>query len=186
MNNRLHSIGVSMELTGNRNAALEYYRKARTDFKEENEWEKFWLRKLRLREANPISKTDSLLIAADNNRSVGKLTEALAVYNSMITTKDPSYNDDVKAQINHGLGQTYYKQKDYNKAIEQFKANLSLNPAEEKYLVPEACFQIGRCYLRLGNRTEAQKYFDKIDEYDYDYDFKDSMDGKVKNEISKK
>ena len=184
-NNRLYSTGVSLEFMGDRNAALEYYRRARTDIKDENQWEKYWLRKLREREAAPLTVTDSLLIAADNNRATGKLTEALKDYNTLTTAQGVNYSDDVKAQINHGLGQLYYKQKDYNKAIEYFKMNLPLNPANEKWLVPEAYYQIGRCYLRLGNRSEAQKNFDIALDIDYDYDFKDSMDGKIKNELSK-
>ncbi len=184
MNNRLHSIGVSLELMGNRSEALEYYRKARTDFKEENEWEKYWLRKLRYRESNPVSKIDSVLIVADNNRAVGKLSEAINEYNGLLSNMQ-TYDDDVKVQINQGLGQVYYKQKDYNKAIEQFKQNLSLNPQNEKWLIPEAYFQIGRCYMKAGNKTEAKKYFDMALDIDYDYDFKDSMDGKVKNELTK-
>ena len=184
MNNRLYSIGVSLELTGNRNAALEYYRKARTDIKDDNQWEKYWLRKLKEKEASPLSKTDSLLIVADNNRAVGKLTESLKDYN-FIVSSGLLTDDDVKCQVNHGFGQVYFKQKDYNKAIEQFKLNLSLNPPDEKWLVPEAYFQIGRCYLRLGNKKEADNYFDKALDIDYDYDFKESMDGKIKNELTK-
>ncbi len=61
-----------------------------------------------------------------------------------------------------------------------------LNPSEEKWLIPEAYFQIGRCYMRLGDRKKAEEYFDKANDVDYDYDFKDSMDGKIKNELSKK
>ncbi|HMQ79859.1 MAG TPA: DUF3808 domain-containing protein [Ignavibacteria bacterium] len=185
MNNRLYSTGVSLEFMGDRNAALEYYRKARTDMKDDNQWEKYWLRKLREREAAPLTVTDSLLIAADNNRATGKLTEAAKDYSTLTNTQNANYNDDIKAQINQGLGQLYYKQKDYNKAIEQFKLNSSLNPQNEKWLVPESYFQIGRCYLKLGNKSEAQKYFDKALDIDYDYDFKDSMDGKIKNELTK-
>lgn len=184
-NNRLYSTGVSLELMGNRNAALEYYKRARTDIKDENEWEKYWLRKLREREAAPLTKTDSLLIAADNNRATGKLNDAARDYSSLTSASGINYNDDVKVQINHGLGLLSYKQKDYNKAIEYFKLNTSLNPANEKWLVPEAYFQIGKCYLKLGNKSEAQKYFDMALDIGYDYDFKDAMDGKIKNELSK-
>ncbi len=185
MNNRLYSIGVSLEFLGDRNGAMEYYRKARTDFKEDNQWERFWLRKLKERESAPLTITDSLLIVADNNRATGKLTEAAKDYNTLSTAQGVTYSDDIKCQINQGLGQLYAKQKDYNKAIEQFRLNSSLNPQNEKWLVPEAFFQIGRCYLKLGNISEAQKYFDKALDIDYDYDFKDSMDGKIKNELTK-
>lgn len=185
MNNRLYSIGVSLEFMGDRNGAMEYYRKARTDFKEDNQWERFWLRKLKERESAPLTKTDSLLIAADNNRATGKLTEAAKDYNTLTSAQGVTYNDDIKCQINQGLGQLYAKQKDYNKAIEQFKLNSTLNPQNEKWLVPDSYFQIGRCYMKLGNKSEAQKYFDKALDIDYDYDFKDSMDGKIKNELTK-
>jgi tetratricopeptide (TPR) repeat protein len=63
--------------------------------------------------------------------------------------------------------------------------NLFLKPNEEKWLVPEANYQIGRCLLRLGRKSEAQEYFDKALDIDYDYDFKDAMDNKIKNELSK-
>ncbi|MEO8512826.1 MAG: tetratricopeptide repeat protein [Ignavibacteria bacterium] len=185
MNNRLYSIGVSLEFMGNRNGAVEYYKKARTDFKEDNEWEKYWLRKLKERETSPLAKTDSVLIVADNNRAVGRLTEAIYDYNTLLGTPGVTFSDDIKCQINQGLGQVYSKQKDYNKAIEQFKLNTSLYPQNEKWLVPEAYFQIGRCYLRLGNKSEAQKYFDKAMDIDYAYDFKESMEGKIKNELTK-
>ena len=185
MNNRLHSIGVSLEFLGKRNEAVEYYKKARTDIKEENQWEKFWLRKLRERETSPLTRTDSLLIVADNNRATGKLNDAIKDYNTLTAASTQNYSDDIKAQINHGLGQVYFKQKDYNKAMEQFRQNLTLNPQNEKWLVPEEYYQIGRCYLRLGNKSEAEKYFDQALDIDYDYDFKDSMDGKIKNELTK-
>ncbi len=184
MNNRLHSIGVSLELMGNRNEALEFYRKARTDIKDENQWEKYWLRKLRQREAAPLTKVDSMLILADNYRAVGKLGESQQIY-SLLIAGTAGYNDDEKVQVNHGMGQLYFKQKDYDKAIEQFKLNLSLNPQNEKWLVPEAYYQIGRCYLRSGNKKEAESWFDKAMDIDYDYDFKDSMEGKIKNEMTK-
>ncbi len=184
-NRRLYSIGAALELMGNRDEALNYYRQGRSNFTDDNEWEKFWLRKLNYRVANKITIVDSLLIVADNNRAVGNLDEALENYKKLQGSFDQTYNDDIKVQINQGLAQLYFKQKDYNKAIEQFKMNLNLNPVDEKWLVPEAYFQIGRCLLRLGNKTEAQEYFDKALDIDYDYDFKDSMDNKVKNELSK-
>jgi tetratricopeptide (TPR) repeat protein len=184
-NRRLYSIGAALELMGNRDEALNYYRQGRSNFKDDNEWEKFWLRKLNYRVQNKITLVDSLLIVADNNRAVGNIDEAMENYKRLQSGLGQTYNDDIKVQINQGLAQLYFRQKDYNKAIEQFKMNLNLNPVEEKWLVPEAYFQIGRCLLRLGNKTEAQEYFDKALDIDYDYDFKDSMDNKVKNELSK-
>lgn len=184
MNNRLYSIGVSLEFLGKRSEAIEFYKKARTDFKDDNQWERFWLRKLRERETNPVTPVDSMLIVADNQRAVSRLDDAIKTYDILLG-QSGGFNDDIKAQLNHGLGQVYSKQKDYNKAIEQFKLNLTLNPQNEKWLVPEAYFQIGRCYVRLGNKKEAENYFEKAQDIDYDYDFKDSMDGKIKNEMTK-
>jgi tetratricopeptide (TPR) repeat protein len=185
INRRLYSIGVSLELLGRRSEALAYYNQAKTDFRDDNQWEKFWLRKLRYRQTNPVSQIDSLLIVADNNTATGRLDDATDEYNILNTSYYQSSNDDIKAQVNQGLAEVYYKQKNYNKAIEIFTKILTLNPNEEKWLVPDAYFQIGRCYMRLGDRNKAKEYFDKAESIDYDYDFKDSMDGKIKNELSK-
>jgi len=184
LNNRLYSIGASLELLGKRNEAMEFYNQKRTDFPEDNEWEKYHLRRLNIRISRPLTYVDSLLITADNNRSIGKYEEALDDYRK-INELDQMPNEDVTVQVNHGVGQVYYRQKDYNKAIESFKRNLNLHPAEEKWLVPEAYFQIGRCLLKMGKIAEAKEYFDKAEDIDYDYDFKDSMDGKIKNELAK-
>jgi tetratricopeptide (TPR) repeat protein len=186
INNRLHSIGVSLELLGRRSEAMSYYNQARTDIREENQWEKFWLRKLRYRQSNPVSQIDSLLIIADNNRAVGKLEESISEYNKLYETFYQSSNDDIKVQINHGFAQVQFRKKDYNKAIEIFTRNLTLSPAEEKWLVPEAYFQIGRCYMRLGDKNKAVEFFDKAEAIDYEYDFKDALDNKIKNELSRK
>lgn len=184
-NRRLFSIGVSLELMGSRDEAMIYYSKARSSFTEDNEWEKFWFRKLNYKARNKISIVDSLLIVADNNRAIGKLDEAMDNYNRLQSGFDQNYSDDINVQINHGIAQVFFKQKDYDKAIEQFKMNLYLKPNEEKWLVPEAYYQIGRCLLRLGRKSEAQEYFDKALDIDYDYDFKDAMDNKIKNDLSK-
>lgn len=132
-----------------------------------------------------MTVVDSLLIAADNNRAVGKFYEALNDYQLLQSSFDQMFSDDINSQINHGFGLVYFKQKDYQKAIEYFTRNLTQKPNEEKWLVPEAYFQIGRSYLRLGDKSKANKYFEKAESIDYDYDFKNSMDNKIKNELTK-
>jgi len=179
LNNRLYSIGVSLEFMGNRNDALTYYKQ------EDNEWEKFYLRKLNLRNASPLSPLDSVLIIAANNVSVGKYDDAISQYQKLLSDNSGQLNDDVMAQINNGIGAAYFKKKDYNNAIEHFKMNYNLKPPQEVWLVPEAYFQTGRSFLRLGKKTEAQQYFDKAMDINYEYDFKNAMDSKIKNELTK-
>ena len=185
INNRLYSIGVSLELLGRRDEAVNFYKQAKTDFIDKSEWEKFWFRRLNYRMNNRMTIIDSLLAVADNDRAIGKLSEALEDYTKLNALFDQKYSDDIYAQINIGTGQVYFKQKDYDKAIEQFKLNLNLKPNEEKWLVPEAYYQIGRCLLRLGRKQDATEYFNKALDIDYDYDFKDAMDDKIKNELAK-
>ncbi len=185
-NNRLYTLGVSLELLGSKVEALQYYGQGRTDFTNDNEWERYWLRKLNFRASHPITFVDSLLIIADNDRAAGKSDEAIDIYKTLNSSLDQVFSDDINAQINYGLGLVYFKQKDYNNALEQFRKNTGLNPAEEKWLVPEAYFQVGRCLLRLGNEQEARVNFQKADDIDYDYDFKGAMDNKIRHELSKK
>jgi tetratricopeptide (TPR) repeat protein len=180
----LYSIGTSLELLGKRNEAVEYYKQMRSDFPEDNEWEKFNYRRLNIRLNRPMTYADSLLVTADNNRSIGKYDESIKDYQKLIDV-DQTPNEDIIVQVNHGLGQVFFRQKNYDKAIENFKKNLELHPLEEKWLVPEAYFQIGRCYLRQGKMAEANEYFEKANDIDYDYDFKDAMDGKIKHELER-
>jgi tetratricopeptide (TPR) repeat protein len=183
-NNMLYSIGVSLELTGNRSEALNYYRQARAEDGKHSEWEKFWFRKLNSLSERPISSVDSLLIVAENNKAVGKLNEALNDYNTIFALGQ-NLSTDIQVQINQGTGSVYFKQKEYDKAIDEFKKNISVLPIEEKWLVPESLFQIGRCLLRLGKKSDANDYFNKALDIDYDYDFKDAMDAKIQNELAK-
>lgn len=39
--------------------------------------------------------------------------------------------------------------------------------------------------MKMGNKQEAMNYFNKAQDIDYDYDFKDAMDDKIKNELAK-
>ncbi len=184
-NNRLYSIGVSLELTGNRNEAMNYYKQAQMQSEKHSEWERYWFRRINILVNRPITAIDSLLIVAENNRAVGRADESLNDYKTLTEKTAQNPTPDITVQINYGIGLVYLKQKDYNKAIEQFQKNLTLSPAEEKWLVPDSYFQIGRCYLKLGNKALANEYFNKAMDIDYDYDFKDSMDGKVQNELTK-
>jgi len=140
---------------------------------------------LKQRENSPVTLIDSLLISVDNNRAVGNYEAALKDYTRLNSGFDQVFSNDIQAQINHGLGQLYFKQKNYEKAIEFFTLNMKMNPEEEKWLVPEAYFQAGRCMLRLGRKQEAMENFEKAEDIDYDYDFKKSLDIKIKNEVTK-
>ena len=116
VNNRLYSIGVSLELMGRRDEAMDYYKQGKTDFKEDNEWEKYWLRKLNERMSRPITQVDSLLIVSDNNTATSNFDESLTNYERIkVLTSAGGSNDDITAQINHGCGEVYLKKKEYNK-----------------------------------------------------------------------
>jgi tetratricopeptide (TPR) repeat protein len=183
-NNRIHALGVSLEFLGRRNEALNYYKKVKTELDDDNDWEKYWLRKVNERIASPLLPIDSMLIVADNFRAASNISDAAKTYDYMFQNLYATADQDLKLQINHGYASLLFKNKDYNKAIEYFKQNITLKPQREMWLVPEAYFQIGRSYLRLGNKNEAIKYFDLAEDIDYDFDFKGSLDTKIKNELS--
>lgn len=62
------------------------------------------------------------------------------------------------------LGQLYYSQRQYDKAIKQFETYLSLDPVNIDVL-----FLLGSLYLEQGDRKEAQEYFLRCTKVDPDH-----------------
>lgn len=73
-----------------------------------------------------------------------------------IILKRFSTEDPKNTEIFNYLGQLYYSQKKFDKAIEQYRQILILVPKNA-----EAIFMIGSLYLDLENRPQAMEYFKK-------------------------
>ncbi|MGQ9577733.1 MAG: tetratricopeptide repeat protein [Candidatus Aminicenantales bacterium] len=63
-------------------------------------------------------------------------------------------------EINFALGECYFNQGDYNRALKQFEAVL-VRP-QYSYIKPEAMYGVGLCYIMMGNYRKAQMTLEKL------------------------
>ncbi len=64
-----------------------------------------------------------------------------------------NYSNEKKAEIYYSVGNKYFSQKDYNKALIEYKASIKLNP---KFLDPY--IKVSSTYLALGQSDKAELY----------------------------
>lgn len=180
----LFTLGVSYELTGDRQTALKKYKGVRDNFinERDGELEKFFYRYAQDKIKNPIKEFDKNLIIAMNLRESLKPAEAIAIYNELINEvqSSNSFSDDDKIKLYYDLATAYNYNKETDKAIENFKFCLKLNPKDEKWLVPYSYFELGKIYSRQNNKNKSEEMFEAVYDYD-DFDFESFLDMRIAN-----
>lgn len=180
----LFTLGVSYELSGDRNKALEKYKEVRNDFAEERDGEldKFFYRLAREKIKTPVRDIDRELITALNLRESNKAAEAVDIYLSVLNNNTASkYNsDDELIKVYFDLGVAYAYEKNNDKAIECFNKCISLKPENELWLVPHSYFELGKIYFKSGNKNKGNEMFDRVHDYD-NFDFESFLDMRMAN-----
>ncbi|HMQ68408.1 MAG TPA: DUF3808 domain-containing protein [Ignavibacteria bacterium] len=180
----LFTLGVSYELSGDRNKALEKYKKVRKDFNEERDGEldKFFYRLAQEKIQTPLRDIDRELITALNLRESNRFDEAIDKYQQIISNNTASkYNsDDELIKVYYDLGVAYSCNDNSDKAIEYFNKCIVLKPEREKWLIPHSYFELGKIYYKNGNSGKGEEMFEKV--YDYDnFDFESFLDMRLAN-----
>lgn len=180
----LFTLGVSYELSGNRDKALEKYRKVRNDFNEERDGEldKFFYRLAQDKIKTHFRDIDIELVKAMNLRESNRGDEAIDLYLQLINNNTASkYNsDDELIKVYYDLGVAYSCNNDPGKATEYFSKCIVLKPKNEKWLIPHSYFEIGKIYYREGNSKKGDEMFEKVYDYD-DFDFESFLDMRMAN-----
>lgn len=71
---------------------------------------------------------------------------------------DPS-DAELASRAKYWLGETYFAQKKYSKALPLFQESLTIKNSEKK---ADAQFMIGQTYERLGNKVKAKAAYEKV------------------------
>ena len=179
----LFHTGLSNELIGNRQKAIDFYSKTRTIFEDERDGDADKLFHIYSQKLinNPVQKFDSLLLVGMNHRYSYRLDEALKVFNSiLISDMMNNMSDDNKIRLYMETGHAYTYNKQDDLAIDYFTRCTKLDPPNEKWMVPHAYFELGKIYSRKGNRVKADEMFDKI--YDYgEYIFRSFLEIRLRS-----
>jgi tetratricopeptide (TPR) repeat protein len=180
----LFTLGISYELTGDRNKALSFYRKVRNNFinERDGELDRFFYRLAQEKINSPLSDFEKKLITAMNLRESNKLIDAINSYQEIITSgiRNKYKSDDDLIRFYFGFGLAYSYNKDFDKAIECFNKCIELNPESEKWLLPHSYFELGKIYYKKGEKKKSDDMFEKIFNYD-DFDFKSFLEMRLAN-----
>ena len=180
----LFTLGVSYELSGNRQTAVDKYKKVRNNFVNERDGEldKFFYRLAQEKIKKPLNEFDINLIKAMNLRESLNTGEAISIYKKMAdnSSADKSLTDDDKLRVYYDMGVAYTYSGDWTNAAGCFNKCTGFNPQNEKWLVPHSYFELGKIYYKNKEYKKSEEMFDKIYGYD-DFDFESFLDMRLAN-----
>lgn len=183
----LFLLGLSYELSGNRQQALDRYSNLRDKFTAERdgEGEKFFLRLAEQRKGRGLNKFDSLLIITMNMRECGKLDEAIVSYKELLEPAYTGYNlnADDKAKIYFELGNTYFIKNDLRSAEEYYRKCIDTPAEVETWLRPHSMFELGKIYRIQGKVKESDDMFEEMKDVS-DFDFEVFLDMRLINYLN--
>ena len=176
----LFLLGISYEMTGERQKAIQTYQRAREDYVKERdgEGEKFFLRLAKQRVSKELTSFDSLLILAMNIRECGRLDEAEVMYKELLNKGNVSPDDAAKLYFE--LGNIYFLKRTYGQAEEMYRKCIDSGVQTETWLRPHAMFELGKIYSLQGKQSAANDMFEAMKDED-DFDFEIFLDMRLIN-----
>ncbi|MBI5215442.1 MAG: DUF3808 domain-containing protein [Ignavibacteriae bacterium] len=177
-----HRIGVSYELSGRREQALKHYR-ASIAAEHRHGDDKYSSRKSEAFLKSPITVADSILLTAKNIYKAGNYGKAKELYNTLETLAGVSLIHRAEAHI--GIGELLMEQELYAEALSHFNNVLAMNVGSELWLLPWSHYQLGVCHSKLGNTVVAKKEFERVLEFEEEYDFKNWLTFRTERELEK-
>src|SRR5262249_18343413 len=99
----------------------------------------------------------SLYDAAYQDLNRGKHGLAIMGFQEVIT-KFP--DSELADNAQYWIGESYYAQKDYKKALQEFRKTVDVYPKGDK--VPAAMLKSGLCLVQLGDKQGAKTVYQKL------------------------
>jgi len=178
----MYRAGVACEIAGDRELAMQFYRRMKEVDDADRAWDTYYYRRGQRLLRTPLTKTQILLARADNLYRQKKFTEAIEIYRQAVN--ESGGNADMQALALHGLQQAQVEAGILTDALDTSLKLVTLKPAYEAWVLPHAWFELGKLYARLGRVEKARKAFDEVDEYD-DYDFQSRLERRLERERTK-
>jgi tetratricopeptide (TPR) repeat protein len=177
-----YRIGICREMTGRKNESTKYFALAEVSKSKFGD-DKYSARKAVYFAKNPFGYNDSLLLCAQNLFKSGKYDKAIELYARL--KSQPSLSSVMRTEAIYGMGETYFEQGSYTNALKYFQEVTAQHlPASDIWMFPWAYYYSGISCLKLNNKPEAKKAFEKVSDYD-EYDFEQWLSYRTKLELDR-
>jgi tetratricopeptide (TPR) repeat protein len=179
-NNIYYRLGLSYDLLGQREKAVATYRQMKKVELSGNMWEYMPYRRGQQRIQKPPDEVDRLLIRAENEATLDRNEEAIALYREALQKHKPDI--DQQALALYGIVQAAYELKRYDEVIETARWLVSLRPPTERWLIPHGHYRLGQAYARLGRTAEARREFEAVKSFSR-YEYQSRLESRVEEEL---
>ncbi|HMK39841.1 MAG TPA: tetratricopeptide repeat protein, partial [Bacteroidota bacterium] len=177
-----YRLAVAQEMSGDRTAALETYRRMKSVDDRDRANETYMYRIALRRMKEPISPEEALLIRGGNALGRKAYDSAGTMYRQVLDA-GPS-DADTRGRALLGLQQTCMGKEDYRGALAAGEELTALKPGNEKWVIPQGLLQLGATLEKLGRAGDARAAYERILQYD-DYDFQKPLEEKARKEINR-
>jgi tetratricopeptide (TPR) repeat protein len=177
-----YRLGIAAEATGNRERALEAFRKISQNTDKERPREGYLYRLAQERIRRPLTESELLTVRGENEASRKRYDEARALLNDAVAK---SFGDpDAQAAALYAIQGICFDREQYPESIETGLRLVPLVPARETWLIPHGYFRLGRAYAKIGRTEDAKAAFEKAKDFS-DYEFRSALEDRIDEELTR-
>lgn len=124
-----------------------------------------------------MTPTEKELIKYANMIEAGLYSSAIDSLRSLLNTK---LAEKIKAEVYLLLSDASFYSGKVVESVDFSVKVLELNPAEEKWILPFACYYAARGYQKINDKEKMTKYIKKAEDYS-DYDYQNKLERLIEN-----
>ncbi|HAV23600.1 MAG TPA: hypothetical protein DCX46_08935 [Bacteroidetes bacterium] len=182
MNFVYYRLGISYEILGNRQRAVETWRRMEATTDQGKPWESVYWRRAQTWLREPLNDADIAMVVAGNDAQVGKFASAVELYRAAVSASEGDV--ERRASAMYGMVHALYSCGEDAEVIRTAPLILMLHPKRESWTEPHALYRLGQSYARMGRTAEARRSFERALKFD-DYDWELSLEEKIEGELDK-
>jgi tetratricopeptide (TPR) repeat protein len=174
--------GLACEMSGDRDMAMEFYRRMREPEDQNRGWDALNYRRGQELLTRPLTDVEALIVKGANEASQKNIDSAIVMQREAFSRA--AGNVEFQTRALYGVLQAQYDAERYADAEITARELLALHPVRELWILPHTWFRLGQICMKLRRTDEARAAFDKVGDYD-DYEYQDRLESQLKTEEEK-
>lgn len=172
-------LAESYELTGNREKAVQGYRRA-IECQNSTPEDRYAVRKARHFLKNPMTEAEKMLIRGENFIESSQFAEGDQILWQL--TGNTALPKEIQAESWYYLGESARMQKQYYQSLGMFQKVIEIKPEVEKWLLPWTYFHLSQSYYGMGDAAKSAINLEKARVFS-DYDFQEWVAFQVERDV---